>query len=170
MRHNGEGMGRSRAGALFPSVKKQQRKWRCEEVDKDNGGLVQFLALLEIFQMILGNLKSQTPTGWKRPPKVCSSTSCTRQVQLDQVVGKFSVSPRMEIPQTIRAPVPVFDHPHVIFFSYHKSEFTMFQLVSVTFHPISMHLRRDWLQCVYTFSIGSFRKLKGLPLAFPSEV
>lgn len=116
MRHNGEGMGRSRAGALFPSVKKQQRKWRCEEVDKDNGGLVQFLALLEIFQMILGNLKSQTPTGWKRPPKVCSSTSCTRQVQLDQVVGKFSVSPRMEIPQTIWAPVPVFDHPHVIFF------------------------------------------------------
>lgn len=36
-----------------------QRKGRCEEVDKGNGGLVQFLALLEIFQMILGNLNSQ---------------------------------------------------------------------------------------------------------------
>lgn len=70
-------------------------------MDKDNGGLVQFLALLEIFQMILGNLKSQTPIGWKRPPKVCSSISCARQVRLDQVVVKFSVSPRMEIPQTI---------------------------------------------------------------------
>lgn len=54
MRHNGEGMGRSRAGAFFPSVKQQQRKWRCEEVDKDNEGLVQFLALLEIFKLSRG--------------------------------------------------------------------------------------------------------------------
>ena len=34
-----------------------QRKGRCEEVDKDNGGLVQFLALLEIFPNDPGELK-----------------------------------------------------------------------------------------------------------------
>ena len=89
---------------------------------KEKGGVKKWIRTMEVwfsswlclrfFQMILGNLKSQTPIGWKRPPKVCSSTSCTRQVQLDQVVVKFSVSPRMEIPQTIWPPVPVFDHPH----------------------------------------------------------
>jgi len=47
-----------------------QRKGRCEEGNKDNGVLVQFLGLLEIFRIILGSLKSQTPVAWKRPPKV----------------------------------------------------------------------------------------------------
>lgn len=50
-----------------------KEKWGVEKWIRT---MVQFLALLEIFQMILG-LKSQTLVRCKRPPNICSATSCT---------------------------------------------------------------------------------------------